>query len=120
MESGVTLDVEKFGMAVAISDPLLRDMRFDVYQHVAHRVVRAWQEILCQKIEKIEADYPADWWQAFKERFLPAWGKRRWPVRKIHLELVARALYPEIAIPDHGRLYLHKTVSSWSADEEAK
>ncbi len=25
--------------------------------------------------------YPADWWQELKERWFPAWARRRWPVR---------------------------------------
>jgi hypothetical protein len=25
--------------------------------------------------------YPADWWEAVKDRWFPRWAKRRWPVR---------------------------------------
>jgi len=39
-----------------------------------------------------EYQWPATWWDAFKERWFPAWAKRRWPVRhrKVSIdELVA-------------------------------
>lgn len=33
-----------------------------------------------QRIE-IHKRWPADWWQAFRERWVPAWWLRRWPVQ---------------------------------------
>ncbi len=44
-----------------------------------------------------EVRYPADWWQAFKDRWFPAWAKERWPVRYVRYDLMA--LYPEIKLP---------------------
>lgn len=113
-ENTVTLDVEKFVTAMSLSDELLADTHFDVYQMVTHHVVRSWREILSQKLDKIEADYPTDWWEAVKARWFPRWALRRWPVRMTHIELVAQALYPDIAIPDRGKMYLHKR--EWDAE----
>ena len=65
-------------------------------------VLRVRQDILGREIERIECRYPADWWQAFKARWFPAWALRRWPVKETVKELVARELYPKMAnIPGH-------------------
>ncbi len=34
-----------------------------------------------QESPELEERWPADWWQAFRERWFPAWWLRRWPVR---------------------------------------
>lgn len=33
------------------------------------------------KREAVSVHYPSTWWDAFKERWFPAWAKRRWPPR---------------------------------------
>lgn len=42
----------------------------------------------------VEEKWPADWWQAFRERWAPRWWLRRWPVRyktlSIHRRLKTR------------------------------
>ena len=43
--------------------------------------------------------YPADWWQAVKQRFAPAWFLARWPVELAVWEPFV--IYPEIKLPDH-------------------
>lgn len=47
--------------------------------------------------------YPADWVQAFKQRWFPAWAQRRWPVRLITTTINMMTLYPEfrISMPRH-------------------
>jgi hypothetical protein len=32
-------------------------------------------------LERVEVKWPADWWQALRERWFPSWWLRRWPVR---------------------------------------
>lgn len=32
--------------------------------------------------ERWRVEYPATWWEHFKQRWFPAWALRRWPVRK--------------------------------------
>jgi hypothetical protein len=58
---------------------------------------------LCQRIvaivygEEVKEEivrYPADWWQAVKERWLPAWAKRRWPIRYKKSQLRLMCMYP--------------------------
>ncbi len=75
-------------------------------------VLRIRQDVLGRELERIECRYPADWWQAFKARWFPAWALRRWPVKETVRELVARELYPKIAMPDKGAV-----LNLWQAPE---
>lgn len=34
-------------------------------------------------------DYPADWWEHFKQRFFPKWALRRWPCKTKTLSVTA-------------------------------
>ena len=50
-----------------------------------------------------KVEYPADWWQAFKDRWFPAWAKRRWIVKTKVILVSFDVLYPELATDDrHG------------------
>jgi len=42
--------------------------------------------------------YPKDWWQAFKERWLPKIFRKWWPVEYKIIDIYA--LYPSIAMPN--------------------
>jgi len=42
--------------------------------------------------------YPADWWQAVKQRFAPAWCLKRWPVKLTVWEPFV--IYPDIKLPE--------------------
>jgi len=46
--------------------------------------------------------YPRDWKEALKERFLPWWAKRWWPVRYSYVVWEATVLYPLISLPDEA------------------
>ena len=42
--------------------------------------------------EELEAQYPSDWWQAFKERWFPNWLLGRYPVR--YTQIIAKHKFP--------------------------
>lgn len=46
--------------------------------------------------------YPRDWWEAVKERFLPRWAKRWWPITYRYVVWDATVLYPMIRLPDEN------------------
>ena len=55
------------------------------------------------------ATYPADWWEAFKDRWFSPWMKNRWPVRYKSVHITARELYPKMALPDRdGRIIIDR------------
>ena len=67
---------------------LVMEMRMDIYgkRHPDRHVIR----------------YPADWWQAVKERFAPAWFRDKYPVVFTEVTASLNETYPDIqpALPD--------------------
>ena len=61
-------------------------------------VVHVIATVFSRRLYCVHANYPADWWQAFKARWWPAWALRRWPVRYITLEADIRALFPTASL----------------------
>lgn len=57
-------------------------------------------QIICDVRKTFEYKYPADWWQAFKERWFPDWAKKRWPVQYTTHKIDAFVLYPELDVQD--------------------
>ncbi len=68
----------------------------------ASLAIQLRQEILGQQRGNIEIRYPADWWQAVKQRFFPSWAKNRWPVQEIVQVVDVKALYPKVTLPGHS------------------
>jgi len=66
-------------------------------------VFRIKQEVWGREVQRQDVRYPADWREAVKERWLPEWAKRRWPVRYVQVSLVARELYPHMSLPPSAR-----------------
>lgn len=72
------------------------------------------QDIFGKQLEKVDVKYPADWWQAVKDRWFPEWAKRRWPVQYKRHFIDAKALYPTIPdVPGHQH-YLNITHHSYT------
>jgi hypothetical protein len=61
--------------------------------------IRVVQKVWGRELQRQEVKYPANWWEAVKDRWLPAWAKGRWPVRYRVVTLTARELYPRLAFP---------------------
>lgn len=68
-----------------ISRESIRDMETHVHlDHMLDSVflkITAWFLECCHDEWKEPTHVPADWWQAFKERWFPDWALERWPVR---------------------------------------
>ena len=75
---------------------------------------RFWQDLSEDLMLEIEAflygqdvgeeivKYPADWKEAFKERWFTARMKRLWPVKYITKEITVKALFPDLQNPLDG------------------
>jgi len=74
-------------------------------------VLQVRQNIWGRHVERQECKWPADWWQAFKERWLPAWAKRRWPVQYTIRILTARELYPKVVMPHREHTIVIETLT---------
>ena len=111
----VVLGVARFNALRILADELVSDsaIRLEMGRDFERWIVKMTLDILKQDLDEISAHYPADWWQAFKERWFPALLLARWPVVYTWVMLSAWALYPKIALPDqHASIYLNKYVSS--------
>lgn len=60
--------------------------------------MRMRARLWAQSFRKIEVRYPADWWQALRARFAPAWWLRRHPVVEVVTEVTPRVVYPRLGI----------------------
>ena len=85
-----TLEREIFHAVEAI-DLALLDVHVDIYNSFSADalVLRMsgfiWSEHLQDETVTLVAEYPATWWQHFKQRFYPEFAKRRWPVKMANI-----------------------------------
>jgi hypothetical protein len=94
----INLFVEQYHHRTLIDWPFAERPRFEMDNIIerAAYALHAIQKVLVQR--ECVAEYPADWREALKERFAPAWFLRRWPVRRTRVDM--EVLYPRIGIPD--------------------
>lgn len=60
-------------------------------------VLKMVREVWASPAAEHVVEFPADWWQAFRQRWLPAWWLRRHPVAMKRAVLTAKHLYPKMA-----------------------
>lgn len=118
------LDIFRRNIRIAITDEMMKDWvnppdisferGFDIGQYVIYIVQRA----VAQKLQEYPVSYPADWWQAFKERWFPAWVKRRWPVKYTRYTIKAWEVYPRVLLPPHDEFkYVYRVLTEeWGSD----
>jgi hypothetical protein len=90
-----TLTLERIRHVVLqeFSDDIIFDAQMAI--HMDGIVIRAIRELYGQR-EELTVEYPADWREAFKERWFPKWALKRWPVMyKVH-HIEAQRLFPEL------------------------
>ena len=83
-------------------------------------VLRVTQEVYGRTMEEVSAEWPADWWQAVKDRWAPGWMKARWPVKMKCVRLQAKELYPKFSRVDwEPQLHLARRESvRWQGQPE--
>lgn len=64
--------------------------------------------IWSREVQSISATYVADWWQALKSRFAPAWFIARYPIQYQKITLKAIEVFPKMLDPSQSRLLLMK------------
>ena len=114
----VTLERMRIAATMQISKDLVEHFAMPPKVDIASGVdlisnaitLRVVQMVYGRTMEEVRAEYPVDWWQAFKERWFPAWAKKRWPVEWVRVRLEAKELYPKLSVPDYQpylQLYRH-------------
>jgi len=71
--------------------------------------------------QALDVTYPANWWEAVKDRFMPQFLRKKFPIRYIHHEVIARQMFPTVRPHnDHPITYTlleYKDVDTWTAEE---
>lgn len=107
----VELEKYLFASTQHISRRFAEEMRVssEISPVVNGMIFTLTQAIWGHKVGDRVAEYPADWWQAVKERFFPRWAQRRWPVKYKQVEFETRDLFPEVkGEPGSHRVLLYK------------
>jgi len=92
--SDFNIDIVKVSMRKAIRYEEYQDLRvqygIEAIQESADIMVLNLMAYVTGKIvEKIHIDveYPADWWEAFKDRWFPEFMPKRWPVKVTRIKV---------------------------------
>jgi len=116
----VELERIKIGIKQVVSRSLF-DVSVDIYPslvslfgHEVDVVVRGF--VWGERLPVHQVRYPADWWQAFKERWFPDWALKRWPVRWTVYELDVAAVYPDFR-PSLPQYDAFEIVLPWRMDD---
>ncbi len=105
MHESIEFEIKQVYAQMAFdTDMALKNSNIKVFADYCGRTLASVMYKVLTKEECI-AEYPADWWQAFKERFFPAWAKRRWPVKTT--VIVAVHKFPHFGL---GKEYVHTYV----------
>lgn len=71
---------------------LLRMLDAETHRMVIRMRGFLWGETVGEHV----VSYPADWWQALKDRWFPWWLLRRYPVRRTSVRFDVKAVYPTL------------------------
>jgi hypothetical protein len=61
--------------------------------------LRLTRYVLSERLADETVRWPATWWDAFKERWVPGWWLRRWPATYAHADFTVYRGYPDLALP---------------------
>jgi hypothetical protein len=99
-----TLTRYRFTAMTVLSREFAEDALLAAHENEARFLaLRVIQAVWGKRVGEIIARYPADWRQAFKDRWLPEWARRRWPVRYAEVRLEVADLFPGVAVPRDAR-----------------
>lgn len=94
-----TLDVIHFYAREVITEEATRYFmkpEVDIVRDIAGRMIFTLKGCLLGEDAKKEiCEYPANWQEAFKERWFPRWALRRWPVKREKFIVTIKAVYPD-------------------------
>lgn len=74
------LEQLKLRSSVSISEQTLRNVKITEYRDLLYQTLVINVEAIFNQLKIEAARYPADWWQAVKERWFPQWLLSRYPV----------------------------------------
>lgn len=102
----VTLKKMRVHLSHMLSESMLREVDVDWREDLLHdHVIFEFRTFVWAETDYLKSKtvrHPADWKEAFKERWFPKWLLGKYPVEYHETTLVAACLYPEFtpAVPD--------------------
>lgn len=80
-------------LSAVLIDP---QVNFSLYESFVNDdiMMRIKGFVWAEQAQRQEVQYPANWWQAFKERWFPAWLLERWPVEHKKHIFDVKCVYP--------------------------
>lgn len=118
----VTLEKIRLGMSKAIDQNILLGVNSDTYiDHMTRQAVVSIQGYLFgEKLKGKIVKHPRDWWQALKERWLPAWALKRWPVEYTIHTVTFDVVYPRFKPSLPPRYSDYVVLAHYDSDSEYK
>jgi hypothetical protein len=99
-----TLEKMQFHIRSNLSYEILKQSKLNLRKHLDllsnSMLLDLTTYILQENIKTIECRYPADWKEAFKDRWFPDWLKKKYPVKWVHEKLDKIVLYNQLSLPD--------------------
>jgi hypothetical protein len=93
----VALEVLRFAVQQAVTKVQLQRAEISVLEDFIGHGLRYQVRWMMAGRKGQTVSYPADWWQAVRERFAPAWWLKRFPVRRVTWR--AWELLPDVKLP---------------------
>lgn len=86
------------------------DIQYEICERTRDLIIRLVTQIYAGEPQrKTISAYPANWWQALKQRFAPKWFLRRYPVKTTLFTITVQDIFPDI-LPDIPGQYTTKLV----------
>ena len=110
MSEKLSIKLEKARLCLLsyTSEEAFDDIQISAHCVWSQVVVRALKTALIHKINNSRVQYPENWIEAFKERWLPEWLKKKFPIK--YKEYDAYMIFPDLIKkykPKDSELYLH-------------
>lgn len=123
METITTLDTIKMTAREMFADVFVNAPNVNVIRHSLvdmHEVFVSGKVYGESNLQEYRFQYPADWWQAVKEHFAPAWFLRRWPVLYTRHHISIDVVYPELSKRIKLPKESHKMILSGYSETDTK
>ncbi len=116
----VSTEVIRMAVQSHLSRHCLENLRFDtkaMIDNITGDMVFQLVAGISGKQEKTEVSYPADWWQALRQRWFPRWWLKRHPVQFKRIVTTTTHLCPHLPIGEHRTQHYHL---QWLMKEESQ
>lgn len=100
----VYLTRRDFVIQTAIARDVLRHAQFDSFlaPHMDALILRLATSVAGETVPEVNETFPATWWDAVKDRWVPQWARRWVRIDYRHIKVDKHTLFPSIEIPGYS------------------